>query len=817
MTALDGTVSWSIEAGEALALSAVELDALAATPTLIGWSYQIWNEVDRDATTWGVSYKGEQQAERLSIVAATQIFTEEYMADFLATRCHALLNEKESSYTVIDPACGAGHLLARVFRLLLKEMGAGSSVEQIATRLYGCDIDPEAVCLSRAVVLLESLRTAPEAAFQVIGALNQNLFVLEKDEGVLDTSGVVPGLARHYDCVIANPPYLGRRKLTQQMRDLLTREYPQSALDLCAAVTRRCIELTAPEGVTGLVTSDRWLRLKGYQDFRRYLCSELRVDVVAELGDRAFRSQLDLHDGVRVVLTVGQRGMVSHDNTVQYLSAVSQRDVDSKANYLARHYDYNGHVASLSQAALRDDTDGSVFLGVAGAPQALQTASRRLAMYAQVVVGLQTNDDGAFVRYHWQVAPDSERWCPHNKGGGYARWFGLNRWVLDKRPESMTLYSKGSSGGCSLDEWFSRDGWTYSWFANGCLGVRRKEAGWSFGRAASSGLFCDDLRVVGYCNSRLASLCTRLIGGKIQLPEGVVRRIPVPDDLSVIDPQLVEAAVTIKKRIVSADPTEVTFVPTDRASLVERWILETLLLMVEGELERQVMESAQMSSTEREQVAGAIAEPVALRYGTPSVRACEQIRSLVPRQWLPLFDSLSRGAAASGCHGGESTQLAPLVRDSVERLMRGMTLARGTRSSFPPVGPIERICDASGVHPVDVMALIESYLDTQSFREMAVFVEESKLTLLVEVLRILGFCWYSEGVVKRESRQLGAEEIVEALGQVLDLPELTQGLQISLLEWIRHELEPWHSKLLLNAPILQRRGHDGLFQASCEW
>ena len=38
MTALDGTVSWSIEAGEALALSAVELDALAATPTLIGWS-----------------------------------------------------------------------------------------------------------------------------------------------------------------------------------------------------------------------------------------------------------------------------------------------------------------------------------------------------------------------------------------------------------------------------------------------------------------------------------------------------------------------------------------------------------------------------------------------------------------------------------------------------------------------------------------------------------------------------------------------------------------------------------------------------------
>ncbi len=816
MTALDEAVSWSTEAGDALALSADELDALAAAPTLIGWSYQIWNEVDRDATTWGVSYKGEQQAERLSIVAATQIFTEEYMADFLAERCHALLDEKKSSYTVMDPACGAGHLLARVFRLLFREVGNPSAVEQIVTRLYGCDIDPEAVYLSRAVILLESLRAAPEAAFQVVAALNQNVFVLEKAIGVLDASGAVAGLARHYDCVIANPPYLGRRKLTQQMRDLLTKEYPESALDLCAAVARRCIELTAPEGVTGLVTSDRWLRLKGYREFRSYLCGAMCIDVVAELGDRAFRSQLDLHDGVRVVLTVGRRSSKVHDHSVQYLSAVSQRELDSKATYLACHYSRNEEAVTLSQAALRDDTDGAVFLGVAGAPHALQTASTRLAMHAQIVVGLQTNDDGAFVRYHWQVVPDSARWCPHNKGGGYARWFGLNRWVLDKRPESMVRYSSGSSGGCSLEEWFSREGWTYSWFANGCLGVRRKESGWSFGRATSSGLFCDDLRIIAYCNSRLASLCTRLIGGKIQLPEGVVRQIAVPDDLSAVEPALVEAAVEIKKQIVSADPTEVTFAPAGRPSLAERWLLEALLLTVEGELERQVMESARMSTAERQQVAGVIAEPVALRYGLPSERSCNQIRPLIPKQWQPLFEALTSRAGVSGHYVGEGGEVFLRAHEGIERMLRGLSFGRSSQASFPAVGPIERISAASGVHPIDVIALLESYLHQHPVHKLPVLVEEYRQTLLVEVLKALGFCWYTERDEVREARQLSSAELFAELGALLDIKELEHVLQRPLLAWIEQELEPWHRKLLLNAPILQRREDDGVFQASCE-
>jgi hypothetical protein len=819
MPALDGSTSSGPGSGDALELSASEIAALAEEPTLVGWSYQIWNEVGRDAGTWAISRKGLEQAEQLSIVAATQIFTEEYMADFLAARCHELLHARVPNYTVVDPACGTGHLLARVFRLLIEQQAAEravASVGEIAKRIYGCDIDADAVCLCRVVLLLECLRSAPGAARDVVAALKQNVFVLQNSEGVLDRSCIGPGLPSQYDCVVANPPYLGRRKLTQVMRDRLELDYPDSALDLCAAVTRRCVELTALGGVVGLVTSDRWLRLKGYQRFRAYMCGELLLHVVAELGDRAFRSQLDLHDGVRVVLTVAQRDAGKHEHQVQYLSAVSLRDVELKAKYLRRHLVSDATSKTFLQGELRDDTDGSVFLGVAGAPQALQVASARLVKHAQIVVGLQTNNDAAFVRYHWQVAHDPALWCPHNKGGGYARWFGLNRWVLDVRSENFKLYSKGGAGGISLEEWFAQSGWTYSWFANGCLGVRRKEGGWSFGRAASSGLFCDDVRIIAFCNSRLASLGVRLIGGKIQLPEGIVRQLPVPDDLSAVDPALVDAALGIKKRLVSSDLTEITFSPSESPSLRERWVLEALLLMVEGELERQVMQSARMSSGEREHLAGVIAEPVALRYATWSMQSCEQMRQLVPQEWRNLFDSLVCRISTSHSQVGEARELSPLVHENVQRMLRGGRPARNREPSFPAVGPVEQVCMGSGVHPVEVVALLDTYLGQTTHRNTAVLVEECKRKVFLAVLKELGFRWYSEGVQVRVHRQLSADEIAEALTVSLDLPEISHMLKCPVREWIQLDLISWHTKQLLNVPIIRYTSDAGLFQVSHE-
>jgi hypothetical protein len=114
-----------------------------------------------------------------------------------------------------------------------------------------------------------------------------------------------------------------------------------------------------------------------------------------------------------------------------------------------------------------------------------------------VVVGLQTNDHSRFVRYVWEIPPDRSRWRVHSKGAGYCRWYGNNHWILDWEGGER-LFFKSQESLDKAETWISQSGWCYGWFANGSLGLRWKESGWTFGRAATSGVFCDDIETVSF-------------------------------------------------------------------------------------------------------------------------------------------------------------------------------------------------------------------------------------------------------------------------------------------------------------------------------
>jgi hypothetical protein len=782
------------------------ISAVERCPELIGWAYQIWNEGRRSASTWAISYKSQEQAERLSVAVATQIFTEEYIADFLLVRCHLLLASSKACYDVMDPACGTGHILARALVLWSNHQQA-SDAQRVAMleRLYGCDIDGVAIELCRVIMLLRSIHSDATLCAPAWQLLNCTIQHLPTVEGALLRDDATAVLQKQYDCVVTNPPYLGRRKLREGFKQFLDQHYPTGAIDLCAAFMQRCIELLKPHGVVGFVTSDKWLRLKGYRSFRveehngKGLYNELTLDVLAELGDRAFNPQLDLHDGVGVVLTVGRKAPPPSDHLVRYLLCTAVRDWRAKANYLSDKVGQQECGVSLKQSALQSDSDGSVFLQAGGAPHALVHARRRISDCARIVIGLQTNDDARFVKYHWQVAPNHSCWRVHGKGGGYARWYGLNRWVLDIRDSDSFL--EGGGSGAVLNDLFAKEGWTYSWFANGALGLRRKEAGWSFGRAASSGVYCDNLRVVAYLNSRLSSFCVRLKGGKIQLPEGVVRGVPLPDELEAVDPRLVEAAVDIKRELVAADPTDYTFRPAVSSRVYERFALEALVLMVEAELERQVMRAAQLSEEDAAGLAAVIAPPV----GFLSQGKCSEVQDFfwrsVPDRWQSLRGMLERGESDFSLEGLESVRCNLSVSD-LERLLFARAVQQEERAAFPATGPLERISRRMSLHPSAALyALINaSRADSAVKRRL----EESdiKIIVLVTILKLLGFSWWSQGSIPSVVRSVTPSDVEDAARVAFTDVDFTALSGGSLAEWVSRDLLAWHEKLFLGVPIL---------------
>lgn len=764
-------------------------DLVVEDPLMLGWAYQFWNEDERDASTWAISRQGDTRSPLHAMTAATQIFTEDYMARFVVRRVVNLVRPKDGVPTVFDPACGAGHLLVHALRELSCGEFNKEPIEAKVAGLYGCDVDASVVELCRVILLLEAIRLGASDSDALAKSLERTIVAVSYEHGALRRDNPHSICARRYSCVVTNPPYIGRRKLTSESRAFLDVEYPASSMDLCAAFMQRCVEFVEPHGALGLITVDKWLRLRGYEQLRSGgpgfsgLYKALSLDVVCELGQRAFSQVAGLHDGVGISLLTARAEAPLENHTFHFVSFADARCSREKARMLKEWESAKGATrGSRNQAELLVARGGEHFLAAPGIPQALSAAAyRKTRDCAHVVVGLQTSDDRRFVRYVWNVPPDKERWKVHSKGGGYGRWFGLNRFVIDWRG-GRPFFESNPKSGLSVERWFGEEGWTYTWFANGSLGLRLKERGWSFGRAAASGVFCDDLRLIGFLNSRVASLAARRIGGKAQLPEGVVRNIPIPNSLERIEPSLVSAAVEIKKKLVSFDLTDVAFVPGQAWDPRPVFYLEALLLLVEGALERQALDAVEATSSEQESLDAAMGRPGA--WSSARHFDDDTFWRAIPAEFRSLRKVIQQESSSDGAsdHGAGISALETLCKEG-----RSSNLHQ---RGFPVTSTVEWMCRGSGLHPCDVARFLDSRLDDDPVIRRAYLAPALGRKIVEEVLRVLGHTWWSENESYQSTshRAYAHSELVRHLSQGRLSVEDERLLGCTISQWLHRKL-----------------------------
>ncbi|MEP1855322.1 BREX-1 system adenine-specific DNA-methyltransferase PglX, partial [Nonlabens ulvanivorans] len=170
---------------------------------LIGWLYQFYISERKDEVF--ASFKKKKKAEAKDIPAATQIFTPNWIVKYMVENTagkiwldhkpdspikdqmkylvtndnnnvssSAVENENKSiindleQLTLIDPACGSGHILVEGFDLLYKMYQEEyytpeEAVQTIfAKNLYGLDIDDRAAQLATFAVLLKAAQVYPD-------------------------------------------------------------------------------------------------------------------------------------------------------------------------------------------------------------------------------------------------------------------------------------------------------------------------------------------------------------------------------------------------------------------------------------------------------------------------------------------------------------------------------------------------------------------------------------------------------------------------------------------------------------------------------
>ncbi len=188
-------------------------------------------------------------------------YTPPALADFLAERVLGQLAASgEEVLRILDPACGDGELLFAVHRMA-KKLLPGATLS-----LVGYDLDGDAIGFAEG--------RAAELGISV--DLHQGDF-LQLGRGLSDGS---------FDAVITNPPYVRTQQLGHETAQLLATEFKLTGrIDLTHPFVTLMPTMLRPDGVLGLLCSNRFLTTRAGANVRRVFQTSLDPIEIYDLGD----------------------------------------------------------------------------------------------------------------------------------------------------------------------------------------------------------------------------------------------------------------------------------------------------------------------------------------------------------------------------------------------------------------------------------------------------------------------------------------------------------------------------------------------------
>ena len=606
---------------------------------IVGWLYQFYIAEKKDELMKAKkAYKTEE------IPAVTQLFTPKWIvkylvqnslgAKWLATYPKSGLKQKMEYYippaeqseevkakikeitpgslnpeelTVMDPACGSGHILVEAYDIL-KEiyLERGYRARDIAgliltKNLFGLEIDVRAaqlagfallmkayaddreifkkgiksniICLKsgdgagahfkEAKQLIELFENATTfgSLIRIPEDLQKKLITIEKVLEKKKTGDIfeqkdaevvevllkqAESLSKRYDCVIANPPYMGGKWMNTTLKEFANTQYPTTKSDLFAMFIERGFEMAKENiGYNAMVTMQSWMFLSSFEKCRELWIDTMTIQSMAHLGARAFST---ISGEIVTVTAFSFLNCHLQEYKPSFLRLVDGNE-EQKLNGLKNK-------ENLFKSAIQND-----FKKIPGSPIAYWLSEKiknifkegkNIESNASVCIGMKTGDNEVFVkRWHevsyckigfyledLEIANKSDYiWFPYLKGGDFRKWYGDCELILNWINGGDNVKNHVNDSGISdsrirpsnYDYYFKRG---IDWSFTGSFGVRIHDKGCFFDVAGSS-LFphkSNDIEIfAGLLNSVLSKVLLKAINPTLSTQIENVKTIPFSD------------------------------------------------------------------------------------------------------------------------------------------------------------------------------------------------------------------------------------------------------------------------------------------------
>ena len=205
-------------------------------------------------------------------------------------------------------------------------------------------------------------------------------------------------LARKYDVVVTNPPYLGSSRFSTKLNDFVIANYPDVKADLSMVMYKHALrDMCQKNGFVSFITTTSWMFLSSFEKLRDFVLAGYDFESLVDFGTELFEGKVGHNP---IVAWVNRKSHTDHAMTgirlVDY--CYSRRDEKeteffNKKNY---HYPKQSNFSKIPGSPVAYWVSRQLFAIFQNCPS--------LESYAAPKQGLITGDNDRFLRYWHEVS-----------------------------------------------------------------------------------------------------------------------------------------------------------------------------------------------------------------------------------------------------------------------------------------------------------------------------------------------------------------------------------------------------------------------------
>lgn len=395
----------------------------------------------------------------------------------------------------------------------------GVTLDQFANaKHFGSLIRPE---LKDVRTVLESLRERED--------LRDDMFYGQIHNDVLKLLEMVDYLNTKYHVVVANPPYMGSRRMNSDLKDFLKTDYKDYKTDLFAAFAVRITEFTLQSGYIGLMMPLAWMFISSYEKFREYFIRNFTLLSLVQPEFNAFWASA--HISITCFTLTKQhlphyRGsFIKLDNfygadlqPIKTLEAINNPDCGWY--YQASASDFE-KVPSIPIAYWVSDRMRNLFLEDSLEDITVSDGQNK------------TGDNNRFLRSHWEVSKVEvgieKKWFFYAKGGNFRKWYGNLTEIVDWSDSARQHYRKDRISRIIPEYLWYRKGVTWSLITSAIPSFRLLPSDATFDVVGSSIFFKEDSQItytLALLNTKIVFELLKMTNPTVALQVKNVREVP---------------------------------------------------------------------------------------------------------------------------------------------------------------------------------------------------------------------------------------------------------------------------------------------------